>query len=100
MGNTGASADHDGEEGVAHIGANQSNVPVEMIEAEYPIRIEHYGIMPDTGEKYTWVAPDGRTHNPCSVDGCWAMARVGKKRAGRDLDGRTWDEFPRVRTDA
>ena len=33
----------------AHIGANQSNVPVEMIEAEYPIRIEHYGIMPDTG---------------------------------------------------
>jgi len=49
MGNTGASADHDGEEGVAHIGANQSNVPIEMIEAEYPIRIEHYGIMPDTG---------------------------------------------------
>jgi N-methylhydantoinase B len=49
MGNTGASCDHDGEEGVAHIGANQSNVPVEMIEAEYPIRIEHYGIAPDTG---------------------------------------------------
>jgi N-methylhydantoinase B len=49
MGNSGASADHDGEEGVAHIGANQSNVPVEMIEAEYPIRIEHYGVLPDSG---------------------------------------------------
>jgi N-methylhydantoinase B len=49
MGNYGATAHHDGEEGVAHIGANQSNVPVEMIEAEYPIRIEHYGVMPDTG---------------------------------------------------
>ena len=25
------------------------------------------------------------------------MARVGKKAAGRELDGRTWDEFPEVR---
>jgi N-methylhydantoinase B len=25
------------------MGANQSNVPIEMIEAEYPIRIERYG---------------------------------------------------------
>ncbi|MFC8531888.1 phage Gp37/Gp68 family protein [Nocardia sp. NPDC057227] len=24
------------------------------------------------------------------------MARVGKKQAGRELDGRTWDEFPKV----
>jgi protein gp37 len=24
------------------------------------------------------------------------MARVGKKHAGRELDGRTWDEFPAV----
>lgn len=22
------------------------------------------------------------------------MAKVGKKRAGRELDGRTWDEYP------
>ena len=49
MGNFGATSEHDGQEGVAHIGANQSNVPVEMIEAEYPIRVEHYGIAPDTG---------------------------------------------------
>lgn len=49
MGNSGATAGHDGEEGIAHIGANQSNVPVEMIEAEFPIRIERYGIECDTG---------------------------------------------------
>ncbi|MFG2001744.1 DUF5131 family protein [Spirillospora sp. NPDC048911] len=24
----------------------------------------------------------------------WLMARVGKKAAGRELDGRIWDEFP------
>ena len=24
----------------------------------------------------------------------WEMRRLGKKAAGRELDGRTWDEFP------
>jgi N-methylhydantoinase B len=31
------------------MGANQSNVPIEMIESEYPILIERYGLVPDTG---------------------------------------------------
>ena len=31
------------------MGANQSNVPVEMIETDYPLRIERYGLVPDTG---------------------------------------------------
>ncbi|GAA2440187.1 DUF5131 family protein [Mycolicibacterium llatzerense] len=26
----------------------------------------------------------------------WGMSRVGKKAAGRELDGRTWDEYPAV----
>jgi protein gp37 len=26
----------------------------------------------------------------------WGMTRVGKKAAGRELDGRTWDEYPAV----
>ncbi|AHG24379.1 hypothetical protein PBI_MICHELLEMYBELL_58 [Mycobacterium phage MichelleMyBell] len=26
----------------------------------------------------------------------WGVERVGKKRAGRELDGRTWDEYPEV----
>ena len=49
MGNWGGSQSHDGQEGVAHMGANQSNVPVELIEADYPLRIERYGLEPDTG---------------------------------------------------
>jgi N-methylhydantoinase B len=49
MGTWGAAPTHDGQEGVAHVGANQSNVPIEMIEAEYPIRIEQYALVADSG---------------------------------------------------
>ena len=30
------------------MGANQSNVSVEMIESDYPIRLNQYGMVPDT----------------------------------------------------
>lgn len=49
MGTWGASSAHDGQVGVPHMGANQANVPIEMIEASYPLRIRRYGIVPDTG---------------------------------------------------
>ena len=49
MGTWGGAAGHDGQNGLPHMGANQANVPIEMIEAEYPIRIERYGLVPDTG---------------------------------------------------
>lgn len=49
MGTWGASAGHDGQVGVPHMGANQANVPIEMIETAYPLRILRYGIVPDTG---------------------------------------------------
>ena len=49
MGTWGASEAHDGQVGVPHMGANQANVPVEMIEAAYPLRIRRYGLVPDTG---------------------------------------------------
>lgn len=49
MGTNGGTFVSDGQEGVAHIGANQSNVPVEMIEQTYPIRIEEYGYVSDSG---------------------------------------------------
>lgn len=49
MGTWGATSRHDGQEGVPHMASNQANVPVEMIEADYPIRIERYGFEPDTG---------------------------------------------------
>lgn len=49
MGNWGGTAFHDGQEGVPHMGANQSNVPIELIEADFPLRIERYGLVPDSG---------------------------------------------------
>lgn len=49
MGTWGATSRHDGQEGVPHMASNQSNVPIEMIEADFPIRIEAYGFAPDTG---------------------------------------------------
>lgn len=49
MGTWGAAFDHDGQEGVPHICSNQSNVPIEFIETDYPLRIERYGFVPDTG---------------------------------------------------
>ena len=49
MGSSGAAATHDGQDGVPHVGANVSNVPVEMVESEHPLRIEQYSLMPDTG---------------------------------------------------
>ena len=49
MGTWGATSQHDGQEGVPHMASNQANVPVEMIESDYPIRIERYGFLPDTG---------------------------------------------------
>jgi N-methylhydantoinase B len=39
----------DGIDGVASMVVNFSNYPVEVIEREYPLRIEEYGFLPDTG---------------------------------------------------
>jgi N-methylhydantoinase B len=48
-GSWGGRSDRDGVEGVANLGANISNIPIEMLEAAYPVRIEQYGLVPDTG---------------------------------------------------
>lgn len=43
-----------------------------------------------------WLDHDGTTAKPSSLGmtNAYAMAPVGKKAAGRLLDGRTWDEVP------
>ena len=41
----------------------------------------------------TWYDWDNHSMGDLS-DEAWLMERVGKKRAGRLLDGRTWEEFP------
>lgn len=53
-------------------------------------------------QRHRWVSPvNGRTKPfgefTGTDDANWAhMSRAGKKAAGRLLDGRTWDEFPRA----
>lgn len=59
-----------------------------------------------------FINPDGETGHvwfnedlgyPTNYAGPWGegsqiVSRVGKKRAGRELDGQTWDQFPTTRT--
>ncbi|UVT31607.1 hypothetical protein SEA_MASK_74 [Mycobacterium phage Mask] len=45
----------------------------------------------------TALTPDNPFNPFTAGHGGWtAMRRVGKKHAGRELDGRTWDEYPEV----
>ena len=39
----------DGLDGASPVGANLSNVPIEQIELEYPIVVEEYAFLPDSG---------------------------------------------------
>lgn len=48
-GGEGGQACRDGAAGLkVHLG-NTMNTPIEAVEAEYPLRIEHYGLLPGTG---------------------------------------------------
>lgn len=49
VGTWGARCGLDGEEGVSNPAANLSNQPIELIEAEFPLRILRYGLVPDSG---------------------------------------------------
>src|SRR5690606_10519245 len=48
-GGMGARATHDGKDGVQVNITNTSNLPVEAIELEYPLRVEEYSLIEDTG---------------------------------------------------
>jgi len=53
-GGFGGRDDRDGKDGVqVHI-TNTSNLPVEAIEMEYPLLVEEYGLIPDSGGAGTW----------------------------------------------
>jgi N-methylhydantoinase B len=45
----GGQASLEGQDGVPNLGANVSNIPVEMLEAAIPCRVERYGFVADTG---------------------------------------------------
>jgi N-methylhydantoinase B len=50
----GGMAGQDGAEGVPHPGSNVASTPVEIAEAELPVRIEAYGLVPDSGGAGRW----------------------------------------------
>lgn len=49
LGCWGGRPDRDGIDGAANLAANQSNQPIELIEAQFPILITSYGFIPDSG---------------------------------------------------
>ena len=49
LGSWGGRAAKDGIDGISNPGANFSNMPVELVEARYPLRIEDYGLVPNSG---------------------------------------------------
>jgi N-methylhydantoinase B len=53
-GGFGARPTKDGINGVASTVTNMSNTPIEMIEMSFPVRVEEYTLLPDTGGAGTW----------------------------------------------
>jgi N-methylhydantoinase B len=50
----GGRPDKDGIDGISSLAANMANTPIEVMEADFPIRIEEYGFVPDTGGAGTY----------------------------------------------
>jgi N-methylhydantoinase B len=88
VGTWGARAGKDGIEGISNPAANLSNQPVEMIEADMPVEVLRYGLLPDTGgpgefrgglsfiREFRFLAPirfvlrgDRRDHPPFGFEG-------------------------------
>ena len=53
-GGAGARSYKDGTDGVQVHSTNTSNLPIESLEREYPLLIERYELVPDTGGAGTW----------------------------------------------
>ncbi|WP_025989146.1 DUF5131 family protein [Mycobacteroides abscessus] len=62
---------------------------------DYEYERAHGDLYPNA--KWETVSPDGViAADNIPHPGYATMQRVGKKRAGRELDGRTWDQYPEV----
>ncbi|MBX3610356.1 MAG: phage Gp37/Gp68 family protein [Hydrogenophaga sp.] len=60
-----------------------------------PLSHQTGGADPEQRQCHVW--PDGRAYDGEREEmtpACAQLSRVGKKAAGRELDGRTWDEVP------
>jgi len=49
VGTWGGTPEDDGNDGLTNPASLAANIPVEVAESEFPIRIERYGLVPDTG---------------------------------------------------
>jgi N-methylhydantoinase B len=48
QGTWGARCERDGIDGLANLQANHTNTPIEVVESNFPIRVESHGFVPDT----------------------------------------------------
>ena len=53
-GSWGGRSGRDGVDASASVTVNFSNTPVELVEASYPLRVERYGFVPDSGGAGAW----------------------------------------------
>ena len=92
----GGRPDKDGLEAVTNASQNLSNMPVEVMEAEHPVRVEEYAFVPDTCGAGKWRGGVGlrRVLSHPGARGAAADAhrprrvralRAGRRRAGRPL---------------
>ncbi|MCC7273794.1 MAG: hydantoinase B/oxoprolinase family protein [Alphaproteobacteria bacterium] len=108
VGSWGGGPDRDGMDACTGTLVNYSNTPAEMIEAELPIAVERYGLVPDTGGAGEWrgglaldrhlrfkldgatlqIRSDRRDHPPYALAGgeAGAPSWVDIRRAGGRVD--------------
>jgi N-methylhydantoinase B len=64
VGTWGGTPQHDGNDGLTNPASLAANIPVEVAESEFPIRIERYGLVPDSGG-------DGKFRGGLAIERVW-----------------------------
>ena len=95
-GSWGGGSGRDGIDASASVTVNFSNTPIELVEASYPLRVERYGFVPDSGGAGTWrgaasawsrscASSKRRRPSRCAPTGsasaptAWPAARAGRR---------------------
>ena len=73
----------DGMEGQGSNITNQANTPVELLEREYPIRVDEYGFVPDTEGPGRSTGADSRC--PAATRSSTTGSRCGSARTARGV---------------
>ena len=71
-GGFGARPTKDGITGVASGISNTMNTPIEILEMSFPVRVERYAIVPDTGGP-------GRFRGGCGVERVWRILGLPRR---------------------